>query len=97
MLFEILQTYRDPINYCGIIIVNNITQNNIRYILKFNTIKSNILKLEGMNIKKDNDIILAEIKDQNKVLNKGKSDVIKFSGIGSFPDIKDLKLIIDKF
>lgn len=97
MLFDILQTYRDPINYCGIIVINNITPSDIRYTLNFNTIKSNILKLEGMTIKKDNNIISAEIYDQNKILNKGKSDIIKFSGIGSFPNIKDLKIIIDKF
>lgn len=97
MLFDILQTYRDPINYCGIIVINNITKNNIRYTLEFNTIKSNILKLEGMKVKRDNNLIIAEIHDQNKILNKGKSDIIKFSGIGSFPNIKDLKLIINKF
>lgn len=97
MLFDLLQTYRDPINYHGIIKINNITKNYIRYTLEFNTIRTNILKMEGMEIRRNNNLIIAEIQDQNKILNIGESDFIKFSGVGSFPNIKDLKIIIYKF
>jgi hypothetical protein len=53
--------------------------------------------MEGMEIRRNNNIIIADIQDQNRILNIGESDFIKFSGVGSFPNIKDLKIIIYKF
>ena len=75
--------------------INNITKNDIRYSLEINSIKTNISKIEGMKVKREGNLIIAEINDQNKKLKIGKTDKIKFSGFGSFPNIKEIKLIIN--
>lgn len=96
MLFELCIINKNYLGYNGIIIINNITNNDIRYILEFNTIKTNIIKIDDMKVQRINNIIRAEIKDHNKKLNIGETDILTFTGIGNFPNIKDLKIILTK-
>lgn len=97
MLFELSPIIRNSLGYVGKICISNITNSPIRYTILIDSIKTTILKIEGMEIERDNNFIIAKIRDKDKKLEIGKSEILKFSGVGSPPEIKNINIIIDKF